>query len=161
MYTRRRHAAMEGFTASELLSTPLEELCLNAKNLGVAPGGGGAADSIAGFLGRAVDPPRPISVDNAVSLLQQIGALTPKEQLTPLGAKIAGLPVDPRLGKMFAWASLFANLPAALLCGAAIGYVEEGGALPWRSCPGAAAVLLLLLQLRCYYCYYYDTTSTN
>jgi ATP-dependent RNA helicase DHX29 len=36
----------------------------------------------------------------AVATLQEVGALTPEEALTPLGHHLAGLPLDPRLGKL-------------------------------------------------------------
>lgn len=66
---------------------PLEELVLQIHLLGL----GQAAQ----FLGKVLEPPPPKSVTGAVAQLQAIGALTPAEQLTPLGRSLT-LPVDAR-----------------------------------------------------------------
>ena len=57
---------------------PLEELVLQIHLLGLGP----AAE----FLARVIEPPPAKSITGAVSQLQAIGALTPEEAFTPLGA---------------------------------------------------------------------------
>ena len=54
------------------------------------------------FLGKALEPPDPLALDQALSLLEAIGALDGgvSETLTPLGMHLAKLPVDPRIGKV-------------------------------------------------------------
>ena len=48
-----------------------------------------------------VEPPLRTYVQDAVDLLEQIGALTPNDQsLTPLGTNLALIPLNPQLGKM-------------------------------------------------------------
>ena len=52
-----------------------------------------------------LDPPDARNIRDGVNLLHELGALDPEEQdhrkrLTPVGRKLAQLPVDPRLGRM-------------------------------------------------------------
>ncbi|CAN0457080.1 unnamed protein product, partial [Scytosiphon promiscuus] len=49
-------------------------------------------------LGRAkaIDAPPELSLRNAVQLLQSLGALDDQEELTDLGARLAGISIDPR-----------------------------------------------------------------
>lgn len=61
----------------EILRTPLQELCLHIKSLQLG--------AISSFLNKALQPPDPLSVQNAIELLQTIGALDDAEELTPLG----------------------------------------------------------------------------
>lgn len=110
----------------EMLRTPLEELCLNIKLLeyngclALVEGGGDAASvdstasdtesSISTFLSKAVQPPDERSVATAINLLHTIGALNTdddNEFLTPLGLRLAELPMDPRLGKMILLSVMF------------------------------------------------------
>lgn len=49
---------------------PLEELVLQAKSLGVAPGAGQDSDGVTSFLLKAMDPPQRLSIENAIGLLQ-------------------------------------------------------------------------------------------
>ena len=122
LFSKTRHDnALEAFRASELLRTPLEELVLQAKLLGLAPGAGPEDPfSAYGFLASALSPPHPLAVANAVELLMTLGAIGQgDEQLTPLGSLLAALPTEPRLGKMLLWAR-FLGLGdrAASLCSA-------------------------------------------
>jgi len=101
----------------ELLRTPLEELCLTIKSLGL-----GKCEP---FIRKALQPPTPKSVHNAVELLVTIGALTREsETLTPLGRHLASLPVDPRVGKMLVTASTLGCLSPALTIAAGMAYKD-------------------------------------
>ena len=60
-----------------MVRVPLEELVLQIHLLRLGPA--------ASFLARVLEPPPDKSVAGAVSTLQQVGALTSQEQLTPLG----------------------------------------------------------------------------
>lgn len=91
----------EEYQSSELLRTPLDELVLTTKQLGLAPECGATTHStlgiymvssivgskmwMVGFLRRAVNPPPEISIRNAIEDLTLIGALDGMEQLTTLG----------------------------------------------------------------------------
>ena len=72
---------------------------------------------MAPFLLKAIDPPDARAVTNALSLLRDIGALTPEaegEELTPLGVHLSKLPVDPRVGKMLLYGAVFGCLGPVL-----------------------------------------------
>ena len=47
-----------------------------------------------------VNPPPPSAIDGGYKLLQELGALDDKRQLTPLGENLSRLPIDPTLGRM-------------------------------------------------------------
>ncbi len=47
-----------------------------------------------------VQPPSPAAIGNGYALLQELGALDEKRDLTPLGRDLARLPIDPTLGRM-------------------------------------------------------------
>jgi len=92
---------MRPFVESELLRTPLEEMCLMAKKLGLAPGGQDDNDGVKAFLSKAMSPPHEKSIENALSLLVDIGAMVPESSdLTTLGECLAVLSLEPRVGKM-------------------------------------------------------------
>jgi HrpA-like RNA helicase len=61
-----------------MVRVPLEELVLQIHALRLGPA--------AQFLERVLEPPPPRSVAGALAQLAAIGALTPDERLTPLGA---------------------------------------------------------------------------
>jgi ATP-dependent RNA helicase DHX36 len=108
----------------EMVRTPVEELCLTVKSLKL-PG------KIEDTLGKALMPPKQLSVKNAIDLLVGLGALVVNdsahsesnthnilasiinssdgandpETLTPLGWKLSLLPVHPCLGKMLLFGS--------------------------------------------------------
>ncbi|CAD7922974.1 unnamed protein product [Amoebophrya sp. A120] len=117
----------------EMLRTPVEELCLQVKALQL-PG----LLSIQETLSKAIVPPERLAVQNAVALLQALGALVvndrssfnrgrgaanPVEQvdrqqeepesLTPLGWKLSMIPCHPCLGKMLLLGSLLSGSSAS------------------------------------------------
>ncbi|MEO5362402.1 MAG: ATP-dependent RNA helicase HrpA [Magnetococcus sp. DMHC-8] len=47
-----------------------------------------------------VDPPGRGAIQDGLRLLHELGAVTERGQLTPLGRELARLPLDPRLGRM-------------------------------------------------------------
>ena len=116
VYTRRQHSAMVEHATPELLRTPLEELCLTIKSLGLG--------SAAKFIARALQPPEDRAVHNALELLTTIGALDRDENLTPLGKHLAALPVNPRVGKMLITAAALGCLSPALTIAAGMAYKD-------------------------------------
>ncbi|KAL8795001.1 MAG: hypothetical protein Q9195_002449 [Heterodermia aff. obscurata] len=78
--------------APEMLRLSLQDLVLRVKicNLG----------DIEQTLSEALDPPSPKNVRRAIDSLIDVKALTPSEDLTPLGKQLAKLPVDVFLGKL-------------------------------------------------------------
>lgn len=105
----------------ELQRVPLEETCLAilAGNLG---------SSCLDFLLQAPQPPSEESVQAALILLEEVGAIessatdsaTTSERLTPLGVHLAKLPVHVRLGKMLIFGALFKCLDETLTIAASL-----------------------------------------
>jgi len=107
LFSRRRHESMRDFVESELLRTPLEEMCLITKKLRLAPGGYEDPDGIPAFLDKAIASPHEKSVANAIELLVDLGAMLPEtNDLTDLGSCLSVLSVEPRVGKMVIWSYL-------------------------------------------------------
>ncbi|MTD46452.1 ATP-dependent RNA helicase HrpA [Conexibacter sp. W3-3-2] len=97
LYSERDHDARPAYTDPEILRTSLAAVILQMAALGL----GQVADFP--FL----DPPDARRVRDGVLLLEELGALVPRGrderaplQLTPLGRRLAQLPVDPRMGRM-------------------------------------------------------------
>jgi ATP-dependent helicase HrpA len=89
LYSEEEFEARPRFTDPEILRTNLASVILQMAALGL-----GAIEEFP-FL----EPPDRRQVRDGVLLLQELGALDGGE-LTPLGRKLAQLPVDPRLGRM-------------------------------------------------------------
>ncbi|KAJ8754471.1 hypothetical protein K2173_005632 [Erythroxylum novogranatense] len=114
LYPKIVHDAMVDYQLPEILRTPLQELCLQIKSLELGP--------VATFLAKALQPPDPLSVQNAIELLKTVGALDDKEDLTPLGRHLCNLPVDPIIGKMLLMGCIFQCLNPALTIAAALAH---------------------------------------
>lgn len=99
LYPTSVYDAFAEYQLPELLRTPLQSLCLQIKSLQLG--------SISEFLSRALQPPEPLSVQNAIGYLKIIGALDDNEDLTVLGRKLSVLPVEPKLGKMLILGAIF------------------------------------------------------
>lgn len=79
LYTRERFEGFLEYSVPEILRVPLEELCLHIMKCDL----GSPED----FLSKALDPPQPQVISNAMNLLRKIGACEPSEpKLTPLPA---------------------------------------------------------------------------
>ncbi|MEA2219079.1 MAG: ATP-dependent helicase HrpA, partial [Solirubrobacteraceae bacterium] len=95
LYSEEDFAARPAYTDPEILRTSLAAVILQMEALGL-----GEVEDFP-FL----DPPDRRQVRDGIALLHELGALDPKapdprRRLTPLGRRLAGLPVDPRLGRM-------------------------------------------------------------
>jgi ATP-dependent helicase HrpA len=95
LYSEDDFSRQEDFTPPEVLRTNLASVILRMAALGL-----GEPESFP-FL----DPPDTRLVNDGVRLLQELKAMDDERRVTSLGAKIAGLPVDPRLGRMLLAAS--------------------------------------------------------
>jgi len=89
LYSEDDFAARPEFTDPEILRTNLASVILQMA---------------AARLGRIerfpfVDPPDARSISDGVALLRELGALE-RDRLTPMGRRLARLPIDPRLGRM-------------------------------------------------------------
>ncbi|MFC6089741.1 ATP-dependent RNA helicase HrpA [Saccharothrix lopnurensis] len=91
LYAEDDFDARPEFTDPEILRTNLASVILQMTSIGLG--------DIAAFP--FIDPPESRNIADGVQLLQELGAMVPAEQkLTPLGRKLAQLPVDPRLARM-------------------------------------------------------------
>uniref|UniRef100_A0A8C3LSP9 Putative ATP-dependent RNA helicase DHX57 n=1 Tax=Chrysolophus pictus TaxID=9089 RepID=A0A8C3LSP9_CHRPC len=93
----------------EIQRVPLEQLCLRIKILEMF-----SAQSLHSVLSRLIEPPRTESLRASKLRLQDLGALTADEKLTPLGYHLASLPVDVRIGKLMLFGTIFRCLDPAL-----------------------------------------------
>jgi ATP-dependent RNA helicase HrpA len=89
LYSEEDFLARPEFTDAEILRTNLASVILQMTNLGLG--------EVLDFP--FIDPPDRRNVKDGVNLLEELGALSSGE-LTPLGRKLAQLPVDPRLARM-------------------------------------------------------------
>jgi ATP-dependent helicase HrpA len=95
LYTVDDFGGRPEFTDPEILRTNLASVILQMTALGLG--------DVAAFP--FLDPPDRRNIAAGVQLLEELGALDPAEadpakRLTPLGRKLAQLPVDPRLARM-------------------------------------------------------------
>ncbi len=108
---------MEEHTRPEMLRQPLEQLCLQVLDMGTV---GHPWE----FLSLALSPPSKASVDTAMNLLDEVGALvsnpaTNTVALSPLGGMLAKLPLEPFIGRMIVYAAMFRCLtPIAVMAAA-------------------------------------------
>ncbi|KAH1262507.1 DExH-box ATP-dependent RNA helicase DExH1 [Glycine max] len=114
LYPKLIHDAMPQYQLAEILRTPLQELCLHIKSLQLG--------TVGSFLEKALQPPDPLAVKNAIELLKTIGALDEQEELTPLGQHLCNIPLDPNIGKMLLMGSIFQCLNPALTIAASLAY---------------------------------------
>uniref|UniRef100_A0A671V640 ATP-dependent RNA helicase DHX29 n=1 Tax=Sparus aurata TaxID=8175 RepID=A0A671V640_SPAAU len=113
LYPKFRFDSFMDYSIPEILRVPLEELCLHIMKCQY----GSPED----FLSRALDPPQPQSVSNAVNLLRKIGACHPNNHLlTPLGLHLASLPVNVKIGKMLIYGAILGCLDPIATIAAAI-----------------------------------------
>ncbi|GAB3525635.1 ATP-dependent RNA helicase HrpA [Arthrobacter monumenti] len=104
LYSEEDFAGRREFTDPEILRTNLAAVILQMTAMGVANG----PKDIGDFP--FVEPPDAKAINDGVSLLRELGALSDPRRndnrknagtgLTPVGRQLSQLPVDPRLGRM-------------------------------------------------------------
>jgi ATP-dependent helicase HrpA len=90
LYDEQSFASRPAFTDPEITRTGLAGVILRMKSLGL-----GDVEDFP-FL----DPPHPRSITEGYRVLEELHALGPRRELTPLGTRLARFPVDPRIGRM-------------------------------------------------------------
>eukprot|EP00996_Jenningsia_fusiforme_P001416 NODE_22_length_4413_cov_46.662466_g19_i0.p1 GENE.NODE_22_length_4413_cov_46.662466_g19_i0~~NODE_22_length_4413_cov_46.662466_g19_i0.p1 ORF type:complete len:1336 (+),score=259.64 NODE_22_length_4413_cov_46.662466_g19_i0:129-4136(+) len=114
LFPAERYSSLVEFPVPELCRTPLEEVCVLVKSLGIS--------DIKGFLGESMDPPHADGVSNAIEFLQRIHVLSEGDagqDLTALGWLLSQLPLHPHLGRMLVVAALLGVLtPVATIAAA-------------------------------------------
>lgn len=97
LYTQWQEARLPAHSQPEILRTPLASLLLQVKAIR-------GEQDVAAFLGGALDAPSTLAIEDALSVLERLGALVSGDprmaRLTPLGHNLALLPLDLRLGKV-------------------------------------------------------------
>eukprot|EP01018_Ginkgo_biloba_P032353 Gb_17113 [translate_table: standard] len=130
LYTRDIFLTMQEHQMPEMQRVPLEELCLQIKAISSTTAvahphvnGKGSLhgscnticmSNIKTFLSKALQPPTAPAVCAAIKVLQELGAIDPSENLTPLGKTLAKLAVHPRFGKMLVYGALLGCLDPLL-----------------------------------------------
>ncbi|KAJ9470119.1 DExH-box ATP-dependent RNA helicase DExH1 [Diplonema papillatum] len=114
LFPRYKWQQLEEVEPPELIRTPLEEIVLTAKML---TGG----DDVRKILSKAPDVPSPKAVEDAITTLKQMGALTEEyEHLTPVGRVLADFPCHPLLGRMLAWGALLKTVRSTTMVSATL-----------------------------------------
>ncbi len=95
LYTEDDFDARDAFTEPEIQRTNLASVILQMAAIGLG--------DIEGFP--FVDPPDSRSIRDGIALLEELDAVHPGKEgtrkwLTPIGRKLARIPLDPRLGRM-------------------------------------------------------------
>ena len=95
LYAEADFETRPAFTEPEILRTNLASVILQMAALGLG--------DVAAFP--FVDPPDARNIKDGIALLEELGALAGEAgdtagRLTPIGRRLAQLPVDPRLGRM-------------------------------------------------------------
>lgn len=90
LWNTSTHHSLPAFHPPEIVTSDLSHLVLEILQWGVT----GPDDLL------WLDPPRRSSYEKAFALLQDLGALDQKKNLTTLGKKLAQLPLHPRLGHL-------------------------------------------------------------
>ncbi|RAR03117.1 atp-dependent rna helicase a [Stemphylium lycopersici] len=107
LFTKYRHDnLMAEQQTPEMLRLSLQDLVMRVKICKLG--------DIEATLAQALDPPSSRNIRRAIDALVEVDALTPSEELTPLGRQIAKLPLDAHLGKLVLLASTFACVDVAI-----------------------------------------------
>ena len=101
LFSRLREETLPKFLDPDIKRQQLEEVVLSIKSLSLP------FVKIEAFMQYLVEAPNATSVMDAIDLLTQIGALDNLEKLTPLGAMLSRISLNPQLGKMVLLACFF------------------------------------------------------
>lgn len=99
----------------EMLRLSLQDLALRIKILRLKLG-----NTVEEVLLRALDPPSSTNIQRAIAALIEVKALTPNEEITPMGRLLSKLPMDVHLGKFLLVAAVFRCLDPALTIAATL-----------------------------------------
>ncbi len=90
LYSEQDYLARDKYTTPEIRRTNLASVILQTKAFRLGP--------IERFP--FIDPPVSSAINDGYKTLFEIGALDAEKELTPLGKRLARLPVDPRIARM-------------------------------------------------------------
>jgi ATP-dependent RNA helicase DHX29 len=107
LFTKYRHDnLMMDQQTPEMLRLSLQDLVMRTKICKLG--------DIERTLSEALAPPSSKNIRRAIDALIEVDALTPNEELTPLGRQIAKLPLDAHLGKLVLLACTFSTVDVAI-----------------------------------------------
>lgn len=107
LFTKYRHDnLMAEQQTPEMLRLSLQDLVMRVKICKLG--------DIEATLAQALDAPTSKNIRRAIDALVEVDALTPNEELTPLGRQIAKLPLDAHLGKLVLLACTFGCVDVAI-----------------------------------------------
>ncbi|MYN08425.1 ATP-dependent RNA helicase HrpA, partial [Pseudoduganella aquatica] len=110
LYDEQDYLQRPKFTEPEILRSSLAAVILRMKSLHLA--------DVETFP--FIEPPMARAIADGYQLLQELGAVDEYNQLTPLGRKLAKLPLDPRVGRMILAAHDNASLTEVLIVASAL-----------------------------------------
>lgn len=110
LYSRDNYEARPEYTDPEILRTTLASVILQMKALRLG--------EISEFP--FLDPPAPRAISDGMAMLRELGALRKDGQLTPVGRRLAHLPMDPHLGRIILAAEREHCIPEILVIVAAL-----------------------------------------
>ena len=110
LYDEADFLSRAAFATPEIRRSDLASTIVHIKSLGI--------DDIESLPW--LDPPRPESVREGMNVLRELSAVDEAGHLTEIGRKIAGWPVDPRVGRILIEAERNGCLNDALIIAAAI-----------------------------------------
>jgi ATP-dependent helicase HrpA len=110
LYDEQDYLQRPKFTEPEILRSSLAAVILRMKSLHLA--------DVETFP--FIEAPLPRAIADGYQLLQELGAVDETNQLTPLGNKLAKLPLDPRVGRMIMAALDNASLTEVLIVASAL-----------------------------------------
>ena len=108
LWNERDHTKRQPHDVPELLRVDLSETVLQLKQMGIT--------SLLDFPW--VTPPPVSTVERAVSLLQDLGALDANTSVTPTGARMVAFPLHPRIARMLIAAEHYGCVPTLCLVAA-------------------------------------------
>lgn len=85
------------YSTPELLRSELSHVVLTMKKMGI--------QDVRGF--DFIDPPERVKFDDAIETLKNFGALDQDENITPLGERMAAIPLEPHMARMVIEAEKF------------------------------------------------------
>ena len=110
LYSEDDFKQRPAFTDAEIQRTNLAAVILQMLNLRLG--------NIADFP--FIDPPDSRFISDGFKLLEELGAVNPRRQMTGLGRKLSQLPVDPRIGRMILEAEKQGALKEVLVIASAL-----------------------------------------
>lgn len=113
LFTKARHdTQLAEHPIPEMLRLSLQDLALRIQILKFG--------NITDVLLQALDPPTTTNIQRAIGALVEVGALTPTQDITPMGRILSKLPMDVHLGKFLLVAAMFKCLDPALTIAATL-----------------------------------------